>query len=435
MALPVFPNETLDAIVDCAVDNFSTHSVFGVAFTPQLVPLLKNVALVSQFLRDRAQRYLFLEIRLDPFKNHQGGYDSCAPRILDLTIFQSHPQLLEYPRSLVMMLHSEYWTGEFPQYFLSVLLPFFSGNLGKLDHLHIHLDHQGSWIRIPNQFQDAIIRSIKRNQLKSIKLPQLGLPKDFFGLLPSTLEACDIGGLTGHDPLFALKHIGPRYKRGLDQASSARPTHLTIRRLLEPPERLLSQVDTFFQRVTSLDVGVVTITMFATYMERIPNTLTRLLLRHNESISVSQAQHISLQELTFRLLPYLHELQVSVEIDESDRVVTCPSQAAMIAGDYLSPAYTSIRVFRLMIKWTSSSPADRYLKRTAGGFARLDDLLSDKSLLGSLVEVELDIRPVCSGIRRIAEEQVRLRREALEVFHKTIDRVDTFCVKTSDAFK
>ncbi|KAH6918201.1 hypothetical protein BKA70DRAFT_1246545 [Coprinopsis sp. MPI-PUGE-AT-0042] len=427
---PVFPNEILDAIVDSAVDNLSTRSVFG------LVPLLKSVALTSQSLRVRAQRHLFFEIRLQPFNRRKGRDGIHDPRTIDLTIFQGNPQLIEYPRSLAIIVHSEEGRSEFPPHFLLVILPFFTRKIGTLDHLNIYLNYRIEWASIPTAFQDAIVQCIKGNRLKSFELLGIDLPRSFVDILPSTLEACNIGVCAENDPSFAAKYIEPRHKRGSNQANTVSPTHLEIRWVFDDPTMgwVTSQEDTFFQRVASLDVGVVTIAAIAALMDRMPNALTRLSLRHWDNIHSLELQHDTLQGMIIHPMPHLQELKVSVRV-ESDSVVTCPSQAAVIVADYISPAYVSIRIFRLVIEWNSSSPVGRYLTRTAEGFARLDDLLSDRSILGSLVEVELDIRPVCSGIDRIADEQARLRNEALEVFYKTVGRVDTFSVKASDAFK
>ncbi|KAH6918200.1 hypothetical protein BKA70DRAFT_1416207 [Coprinopsis sp. MPI-PUGE-AT-0042] len=440
---PVFPNEILDAIVDSAVENLSTRSVFDLTFTPQLVALLKQVALTSNYLRQRAQRYLFLEIRLHPFQKHKGGHEDYLPSMLDrfLSIFQDNPQLLEYPRSLAIMAHPEHWTSKFPPHFLSVVLPFFTNSLQQLDHLRIHVDFPSRWPGYPPEFKDAIVHCIKGNRLKSFKLRRLSLPKDFVYVLPSTLEACDIGVHAEDDPSFTAKYVKPQRTRGSDQAHSVKPAHLRISWLLEPPGWVQSQKDTFFQRVTSLNVGVVAIPTFTALMDRIPNTLTHLSLRHCESIQLLQDQHNALHETTFRPTPYLHELEVSVQIEESSRVVTCPSQAAMIAADYISPAYASIRVFRLTIEWRSFQElgeprANRYMERAAGGFARLDDLLSDRSVLPSLNEVYFDIRPNFPEADWISDEQARelggqIRSDALEVFHKTVDRVNTFGITST----
>lgn len=144
-------------------------------------------------------------------------------------------------------------------------------------------------------------------------------------------------------------------------------------------------------------------------------------------------------------MPCLEELRVSITVD-SQWVAGGSPLAAMVAGDYITPAFSSISVFRLILEWKLSaqcledSAADRFVVRTPNGFGRLVDLLSNKRLLTSLREVELDFRPSCFGAGQIEEELAgnlrnRLRREAVEVFHAAVERVEMFSMITSNAFK
>ncbi|KAH6918209.1 hypothetical protein BKA70DRAFT_1246556, partial [Coprinopsis sp. MPI-PUGE-AT-0042] len=150
--------------------------------------------------------------------------------------------------------HLQYWGSEFPPHFLSIVLPFFTSNLQKLDHLCIHFNYQRQWTG---------------NRLKSLRLRRLSLPNDFVRILPSTLEAYESGAPAEDDPLFSAQY-------------------LKITWLNEPPGWIESREDSFFQRVTSLDIGV------------------SILL---------QLQHTNLQGTTFRPMPYLQELKVSIRIN------------------------------------------------------------------------------------------------------------------------
>jgi hypothetical protein len=143
------PIEILDLIIDAAVEGTSTRTVFGVTFAPELIPLLKSIALVCHRFRERAQRHLFHEIRLHP----SVILDDPVATERSLSIFEDNPRLLVYPRSLLIMdpdservrvSHSA-----FSQYFLSVLFPFFTNKLRNLDHLCISLKVPHHWPKVP----------------------------------------------------------------------------------------------------------------------------------------------------------------------------------------------------------------------------------------------------------------------------------------------
>jgi hypothetical protein len=151
--------------------------------------------------------------------------------------------------------------------------------------------------------------------------------------------------------------------------------------------------------------------------------------------------------MELRRVPQLRELHVQVHIGmdaPSALTVACPLEAAMIAGCYANHAYASIRLLRLTLQWLlprgMEDPAERFMKQTPDGFARLDDLLSDERILSSLEQVEIVLQPsrtnrgtvaagVDDGLRR------RIHNETLEAFEKTTRRVDNFVIETSSAFK
>jgi hypothetical protein len=119
-------------------------------------------------------------------------------------------------------------------------------------------------------------------------------------------------------------------------------------------------------------------------------------------------------------------------------------QAVTVARAYVILAFRHIQTFCLAIdiEWPASrdsekSPAGRYLTEgTRHAFASLDELLADKRLLESLREVDLDFRPVYFAASdmndglAILRTRKGIRKEVLEVFHGTVERVDTFSVTT-----
>jgi hypothetical protein len=282
------PNEVLDVIVDSAVDDLSPCSVFGVTLTHELVTLLRAIALVSRYLREGAQRHLFVEIRLHALQRYKRDEDGISSRMdRSLSIFDDNPRLLGYPRSLVIT--DRHWDSGFSPYFLSVTLPFFIQNLRKLEHLHLSLGHQCRWRTLPNLLQDGVVGLLIGNTLKSLRVQRFGLPKESVDVLPSSLEALHVDAFVEPDPLFASKYIQPRTS---SHPSVASPPHLEVG---WPASGLLeawvpSQADVFFQPIKSLDVKVVATTAFFTFMRRLPETLTHLSLRHRATLDGTSNQ-------------------------------------------------------------------------------------------------------------------------------------------------
>ncbi|KAH6908363.1 hypothetical protein BKA70DRAFT_1400486 [Coprinopsis sp. MPI-PUGE-AT-0042] len=447
-ATPTLPNEILDAIIDSAVESLSTRSFFGpgVETTPELVVLLKNVALTSFHLRERAQRYLFQKIRLRPFLRSEEGPAKYVPSTMDafLSIFEENPKLLEYPRSLVIMPEDEDRNrGDLHLHFFSVLVPFFTSRLGKLDYFVLQLDWRRQWSTLPEKLQDCIVRCLKENDLKGFEVQGFILPENFVQILPSTLHACRIGLLAVEDDSTLVTN----------QTGTASPRYLRIDKM--PKDRyfgwIQSQADSFFQRLTSLDVGIEDLAGLNALLDRIPYTLSRLSLRYANLSNSLQVLHHDLQQTSCRHMPYLKKLHVYVE-PMFCRVVTCPVPAALVVGDHVA-AYPSISIFELTVLWwwlpypdppislqnTQGFPEQRFLDRTADGFGRLDDLLADRGTLGALKEVKINLEPKTYGSvrmeqKKIEELQDRIRREAMEVFHRTSSCVNTFSLVTDNAF-
>jgi hypothetical protein len=155
---------------------------------------------------------------------------------------------------------------------------------------------------------------------------------------------------------------------------------------------------------------------------------------------------VALRSVPLPFMPCLEEVKVIV-IAKPDLpgqgAIACPVQAVTVARAYVVPAFRLIRTFRLAIEWPASrdsekSPEGRYLTEGARhAFACLDELLTDERLLESLREVDLDFRPVYFAASDMDDElavlrtRKEIRKEVLEVFHRTVERVDTFLVTTS----
>jgi hypothetical protein len=149
--------------------------------------------------------------------------------------------------------------------------------------------------------------------------------------------------------------------------------------------------------------------------------------------------HEALRSAALLSLPYLEELKLTI-IVQSDGGVTWPVMAGLIAGGYIIPAFASIAALRLVIGWKATRNVKKYypagqflLEQLRDAFAHLDSLLMDETLFRSLKEVEIDFGPTFAGKRKVEDGvawdlQTRIRSEAMEVFHRTIERLDTFSV-------
>jgi hypothetical protein len=137
-------------------------------------------------------------------------------------------------------------------------------------------------------------------------------------------------------------------------------------------------------------------------------------------------------------MPSLEELIVSAVVDTRDPADN-PWGAIQIAGDYIVPAFRLIRTFRLSIgfKFSQKVPAGLFLREgTRDAFARLDGLLTEKTTLQSLREVEISLGPLYLGDGGMEDElsealSNRIRSEVLEVLPGTGEQVYIFAVTTS----
>ncbi|KAH6900845.1 hypothetical protein BKA70DRAFT_1312727 [Coprinopsis sp. MPI-PUGE-AT-0042] len=448
-ALPAFPNEILDAVVDSAAEALSFTSPYGVTTTPTLVALLKSVALTSHHLRHRAQQHLFMNIRLYPFSRNSEIETEYQPSILDdfMSIFKDNPRLLQYPRLLAIAAGTKPETTAIEWgnwHFLTVVFPFFANNLRKLEHVYLLLDRGREWKSLPSMFQDAIINCLQGNELKSFSLKHLSLPRDFVHVLPSTLNACSIGVAVDDDPDFACKHI--RTPNNGRQQTTASPTDLRLRESLQWAHK---QEDAFFEQISYLHLGIGDLSVFESIMDRVPETLTHLTLEHYHGGYRLQSNLRDLhdQQMSFRHMPHLEELRVIVSRRDYWQIAFS-SQLATLAADLVVNAYASIRIFRLVIKWRvhpssllreGEGSSERFLQRSPDGFARLDDQLSDERKFSSLEHVELSFEPRLTDTTPLLQEVARvhkdhLRKEAMDVFYKTFKRAKTLTVVTCNAF-
>jgi hypothetical protein len=274
--MSIFPNEILDLIIDAAVEGLSTRTVFGVTFTPELVALLKEIAL-SRSLRESAQRHLFQEIRLYA-SVILDEYNEPAPMERSLSIFEENPQLLTYPRSLTIMdpERANVKPTVFSPHFLSVMFPFFINKLRNLDHLCVSPNTYYPWEMVPSSFRDGLLRCITGNRLKSLTIRQFGLPLDLVTVFPPTLEALDItANVPPDNPSLAAMNIKP------GSLHCVRPSHIVIGWLTETGAWIQKQADDFFTQIKSLEIKVTHIPSLATFLICMTaHKLTHLSLLH-----------------------------------------------------------------------------------------------------------------------------------------------------------
>ncbi|KAH6918206.1 hypothetical protein BKA70DRAFT_1246552 [Coprinopsis sp. MPI-PUGE-AT-0042] len=301
---PVFPNEILDLVIESAAEIFGIRDPYGVKTTPELVKLLKNAALTSHHLCQRAQRHLFHKIRLYPFIGRREGEEGYVPSTWDafIEIFEENPRLLQYPRSFSITLEYEDRASDLPSHFLSVVLPFLTRNLWLLEHVFLHISWRSSWTWLPCELQDAIVECIKENRLKSITVRHLMLPRQFVHILPSTLRTCTIGVGVKDDPTFSVMFLETTGNRVAPGAVS--PTRLRISPMHgnQHPGWVQSQKDTFFRWVSILDLGVKDPQVFNDFMARMPDTLTHLTLLHNNTVHSKSLIHNSSYQCTNSIL-------------------------------------------------------------------------------------------------------------------------------------
>ncbi|KAH6900843.1 hypothetical protein BKA70DRAFT_1312717 [Coprinopsis sp. MPI-PUGE-AT-0042] len=450
-ALPAFPNEILDAIIESAAEALSSPSPYGATTSPALVVLLKSVALTSHHLCHRAQRHLFMNIHLHPFPRNSRMEVQYQPTILDefMSIFRVNPRLLQYPRSLTVTAEVEQrpmkTAVQLETHFLSVVFPFFAKSLRQLEHVYLLLDRGRLWTGLPHDFQDAIINCLQSSDLRSVQLMHLTLPRDFARVLPATLRACFIGCAVEDDPAFTSKYVDPQIH--VRQGSTVSPTTLSVILQRKSQSWAQSQDDTFFRRVSALRLEIGDMEALQPIIDRVPATLTHLSLEHKNSGYALRSFHLALNEMSLRHMPHLEELEVVVYVKDSWKFV-CSPHAIRLAERYIADGYASIRVLRLAIVWRShpslllregEESTKQSLTRSDDGFARLDDRLSDASKFSSLQYVEIKVRPKITGRTPLPQDVIkrhrdRLRREVLNVFHKTAKRVADFSVVTGGAY-
>jgi hypothetical protein len=287
--MTTLPNEILDGIVDAAVEGLSTRTVFRIIFTPELVTLLKEIALVSHHLRESAQRHLFQGIRLSPSLIWD-EHGRPATRDTSLSIFENNPRLLAYPRSLAIVdtKRARVVQPAFSPHFLSVTFPFFTSRLRNLDHLCVSTEAYYHWERtVPSDFKDALVGCITGNNLKSLTIRRFSLPLDLVKILPPTLEALHIGAtVSASDGGFAAKYIKPEH---LNVANTARPFHMAC--ALLSGQWIPSQGNDLFTRIKSLHIDIMTIASPASFLSRMAaDKLTHLSFRH-QAIAGSKSSH------------------------------------------------------------------------------------------------------------------------------------------------
>jgi hypothetical protein len=201
-----------------------------------------------------------------------------------LSIFKVNPHLLNHPRSLIIEVQEALWGKRrnpkltFSPHFFSAVLRFLVDNLCGLEHLDISLDGRANWTDLQGEFQDITVDCLrgKRNNLKSLRVHRIGLPREFGLFLPSTLKACSLGVPLENDPAAV-----PRPTDAWDVADAASPVYLEIlSRDSNSCQWVQSQKDSFFRRLSYLDIGTMSLSKLEELKDRIPDTFTHLCVRH-----------------------------------------------------------------------------------------------------------------------------------------------------------
>ncbi|KAH6909588.1 hypothetical protein BKA70DRAFT_1221813 [Coprinopsis sp. MPI-PUGE-AT-0042] len=413
-ALPAFPNEILDAIIESAAEALSSPSPYGATTSPARMEVQYQPTILDEFM----------------------SIFRVNPRSLTVTA-----EVEQRPMKTAVQLET---------HFLSVVFPFFAKSLRQLEHVYLLLDRGRLWTGLPHDFQDAITNCLQSNDLRSVQLMHLTLPRDFARVLPATLRACFIGCAVEDDPAFTSKYVDPQIH--VRQGSTVSPTTLSVILQRKSQSWAQSQDDTFFRRVSALRLEIGDMEALQSIIDRVPATLTHLSLEHKnsgygKSSNLIFSFHLALNEMSLRHMPHLEELEVVVYVKDSWKFV-CSPHAIRLAERYIADGYASIRVLRLAIVWRShpslllregEESTKQSLTRSDDGFARLDDRLSDASKFSSLQYVEIKVRPKITGRTPLPQDVIkrhrdRLRREVLNVFHKTAKRVADFSVVTGGAY-
>ncbi|KAH6879332.1 hypothetical protein BKA70DRAFT_1576236 [Coprinopsis sp. MPI-PUGE-AT-0042] len=441
------PFEILDAIVDSAAEIFSISDRYGTILSPELVSLLKNVALVSRHLSNHSQRYLFQNITLNPFQGVRRDETRYMPPTMDeyISMFKANPRFLNYTRSFTIKLCISAETRALPPHFLSEALPFFAQNLRCLRNIFLYSSLQQYWSGLPDIPQQSLAGCIAENALTSFKVIGLELPREFSGLLPSSVDAFFAVSYVELDPTFVEKYLATR-----KVVKPPRPTHIRITSPsvggLDGSMAFVYSLDqTFYDRCLHLDFGTCNPTDLFNILSRVRHTLKTLTLRHlgypNEAL---RNHHQELAEKSsesrFPSMPCLEQLHVMVAGNRWKTFKTCPEEMASIVADYCTASFASVKLIQLDLQWALSLarvPGAPLFEREEDGFAFLDDLLANSEMFAGLnvviLNVVLELPPML--LPPGAHYQMlsnQLQKDGKEVFFKTAQRVKRFDVIWDD---
>ncbi|KAH6909589.1 hypothetical protein BKA70DRAFT_1276591, partial [Coprinopsis sp. MPI-PUGE-AT-0042] len=389
-------------------------SPYGVTTTPALVALLKSVALTSHHLCRRAQRHLFMNIRLHPFPRNRRTDAQYQPSILDefMSIFKANPRLLQYPRLLAITTEnrSTATTIERPAiewgnwHFLTVRLSILRQQPAETGACILASGSGARMEKPPLYVPRCHNHCLQGNELKSFSLKHLSLPRDFVRVLPSTLNACSIGVAVDDDPDFACKHI--RTPNNGRQQTTCEPNGSAAE---GKPTWAHKQEDAFFEQISYLQLGIGDLSAFESIMDH-----------------------------SFRHMPHLEELRVIVSRRDYWQIAfsfpVSNSGGRPRCGMHTHPS----RIFRLVIKWRvhpssllreGEGSSERFLQRSPDGFACLDDQLSDERKFNSLEHVELSFEPRLTDTTPLLQEVARVHKD-----HLRKEAMETLTVVTCNAF-
>ncbi|KAH6918226.1 hypothetical protein BKA70DRAFT_1246628 [Coprinopsis sp. MPI-PUGE-AT-0042] len=364
------PFEILDAIVDSAAEIFSTSDRYGTILYPELVSLLKNVALPA---------LSFSNISLNPFQG-------------------ANPRFLNYTRSFTIKLCISAETRALPLIFLSEALPFFAQNLRCLRNIFLYSSLQLVLVRTSRHSPAVFGRCIAENALVSFKVIGLELPREFSGLLPSSVDAFFAVSYVELDPTFVVK--------------PPRPTHI---------------------RITSPSVGGLDGSMAFVYS--LDQTFYDRCLHHRfwhmQSYRLIRHTTLTLRHLgypnevsRFPSMPFLEQLHVMVAGNRWKPFKTCPEEMASIVADYCTASFAS---WALSLARVPGAPL---FEREEDGFAFLDDLLANSEMFAGLNVVILNVVLELPPMLLPPGAHYQMLRK--EVFFKTAQRVKRFDVIWDD---
>ncbi|KAH6918051.1 hypothetical protein BKA70DRAFT_1246077 [Coprinopsis sp. MPI-PUGE-AT-0042] len=436
-----FPNEILGSIISAGVDDTTGYDKPTVKF-------LKDAALISPFLRHRAQELLLRNLTLNT-----DSLDSSAEKLV--SALQINSSLLLYPRCLTIRIGAfDIDEPEAERFPATSAIGSLCGMLEHLDTFILRSTRLIGWSLLSRKLQDAIVGCAQSNALKYFDVTAIDMPSEFIQLLPSISHISLRRSGHDHYATFARNHLA---NSSSALSVAARPSSLKLDAdslsWLETPD------DSVFKRVCFLDYRIWEPQRFLNLLPRVSGTLKDLTIRyHGFSVLGLPSDHFILTdhppESRFCRVPGLECLHFEVAYSGQCEDAVCPSAIPQLIVAYCTPAFSSLQVLYLHATWIISLPKataampeikhlaiQRFLPDSMG---LLDDVLSEMRYLKSLQKLVVDLEPSVpvrcpdGQIVKLAEElkhalRDQLRQEALECFSKTAERMELHVI-TSRAF-